>query len=120
MMVSFADEVTGSLPVFFKKGFNYSVDGKKIFMKDLRLITNIDILSILKLLYIDLPRRQNRCKLLKSINQNSIIFTLLCSDFVFPFYRELFLFLDTLNINLNFTINNRFLLSYFFRNFNFF
>lgn len=119
MLVSFMDEVLGSLPVFFKKGFNYSVDGKKIFIKDLRLITGLNLLDLLKTFYIALPRRRNRCKLVKSINTYSVMLTLLCSDFAFSFYRELFLFLDTINFHLNFSVNNRFLLAYFLRNLNF-
>src|SRR3989338_10755695 len=120
MMVSFMDELVGSLPFFLKKGFNYSFDGKKIFIKDLRLVSNDDLLSILKILYVLLPRRRIRSKLIKSIGSSSAVLTVLCSDFIIPFYRELFLLIDTINLNLNFNVNNRFLFSYFLKNFNFF
>lgn len=119
MMVSFLDETIGSLPLFLKKGFNYSFEGKKLFIKDLRLNSNKNMLELLKTLYLTLPRKQNRLKLVKSLNADSVVFTLLCSDFVFSFYRDLFSLLDTVNLHLHFRINNRFLFSYFFRNFNF-
>ena len=119
MMVSFLDETIGSLPLFLKKGFNYSFEGKKLFIKDLRLNSNKNMLELLKTLYLTLPRKQNRLKLVKSLNVDSVVFTLLCSDFIFSFYRDLFSLLDTVNLHLHFRINNRFLFSYFFRNFNF-
>ncbi len=121
LMFSFLDEFLGFRPFLVNKGFNYNHEGKKIFMQDIKTFaTGNALIDLLKFFYVAMSNRRIRFKLIKNINKNSLGITALCSDFTLPLYRELFLSLDTFNLNLKFSVNNRFILSYFFKIFNFF
>lgn len=118
---AFIEEILGQMPFFIKKGFHYNFTGKKVFAKDLRCIsTSFDNnLNLLKFFYLNLNKKILRKKLLKKISSSNIFLTLLCSDLTIPLYRELFILINTVSFDLTFNIHNRFLVSYFFKNFKF-
>lgn len=118
---SFIEEILGTLPFFVKKGFKYNFEGKKVFTKDIKGISNnVAVnLNLLKLLYLNLFNKNLRRKLMKKIGNNHFLITLLCSDLTIPFYRELYMLINTVSFDLTFSIKNRFLFSYFLKNFNF-
>lgn len=116
------EELIGILPFFVKKGFKYNFQGKKVFTEDIRFVSNnFDInLNLLKIIYLNLTKRTLRRKLLKKIGNNSINFTLLCSNLSIPLYREIFILINTASFDVKFNFSNRILLSYFLKNFSYF
>lgn len=118
---AYMEELFGIQPFFVKKGYKYNHEGKKVFTKDIRLISNnsFTIFYLLKNIYLNLDKKIYRKKLIKKIGINNFVITLLCSDLNIPLYRELFILINTFSFDIKFTLSNRFLLSYFLKNFNF-